>query len=207
MSADGVSVSDWMQWVEIVKKRPERSIQLVVERDGVQLPMSITPKKVQLEQGAEGKIGASVYVPEDLQKSMQVNYSLSVLDAIPDAIKTTVTYSLSTVKMLGKMFLGETSVENLSGPISIAQYAGQSASIGVVAFLKFMAVVSVSLGVLNLLPVPVLDGGHLMFFGIEGLLGKPVPEKIQLFFQQVGMTLLLLLMAVAMFFDVQRLFH
>ena len=169
--------------------------------------MSITPKKVQLEQGAEGKIGASVYVPEDLQKSMQVNYSLSVLDAIPDAIKTTVTYSLSTVKMLGKMFLGETSVENLSGPISIAQYAGQSASIGVVAFLKFMAVVSVSLGVLNLLPVPVLDGGHLMFFGIEGLLGKPVPEKIQLFFQQVGMTLLLLLMAVAMFFDVQRLFH
>ena len=70
-----------------------------------------------------------------------------------------------------------------------------------------MAVVSVSLGVLNLLPVPVLDGGHLMFFGIEGLLGKPVPEKIQLFFQQVGMTLLLLLMAVAMFFDVQRLFH
>ena len=207
VSADGVSVSDWMKWVEIVKKRPERSIQLVVERDGVQLPMSITPKKVQLEQGAEGKIGASVYVPEDLQKSMQVNYSLSVLDAIPDAIKTTVTYSLSTVKMLGKMFLGETSVENLSGPISIAQYAGQSASIGVVAFLKFMAVVSVSLGVLNLLPVPVLDGGHLMFFGIEGLLGKPVPEKIQLFFQQVGMTLLLLLMAVAMFFDVQRLFH
>ena len=207
VSADGVSVSDWMQWVEIVKKRPERSIQLVVERDGVQLPMSITPKKVQLEQGAEGKIGASVYVPEDFQKSMQVNYSLSVLDAIPDAIKTTVTYSLSTVKMLGKMFLGETSVENLSGPLSIAQYAGQSASIGVVAFLKFMAVVSVSLGVLNLLPVPVLDGGHLMFFGIEGLLGKPVPEKIQLFFQQVGMTLLLLLMAVAMFFDVQRLFH
>jgi regulator of sigma E protease len=207
VSADGVSVSDWMQWVEIVKKRPERSIQLVVERDGVQLPMSITPKKVQLEQGAEGKIGASVYVPEDLQKSMQVNYSLSVLDAIPDAIKTTVTYSLSTVKMLGKMFVGEAAVENLSGPISIAQYAGQSASIGVVAFLKFMAVVSVSLGVLNLLPVPVLDGGHLIFFGIEGLLGKPVPEKIQLFFQQVGMTLLLLLMAVAMFFDVQRLFH
>ena len=72
VSADGVSVSDWMKWVEIVKKRPERSIQLVVERDGVQLPMSITPKKVQLEQGAEGKIGASVYVPEDLQKSMQI---------------------------------------------------------------------------------------------------------------------------------------
>ena len=109
--------------------------------------------------------------------------------------------------MLGKMFIGQASVKNLSGPISIAQYASQSASIGLVAFLRFMALVSVSLGVLNLLPVPVLDGGHLMFFCIEGLAGKPVPEKIQMFFQQVGMSLLLILMVVAIFFDVQRLFN
>jgi regulator of sigma E protease len=109
--------------------------------------------------------------------------------------------------MMGKMFVGKASVENLSGPISIAQYAGQSAEMGLTPFLKFLGLVSVSLGVLNLLPIPVLDGGHLLFFAFEAILRKPVPEKIQLFFQQVGVTLLMLLMAVAMFVDVQRLFQ
>ena len=207
VSADELVIVDWMQWVDIVKKHPDMTIQLVVDRGGAQLPVSIIPKKVQVEGGVEGKIGASVYVPEDIQKSMQVEYSLPAFDAIPDAIIITINYSLSTVKMLGKMFVGQASVKNLSGPISIAQYASQSASIGLVAFLKFMALVSVSLGVLNLLPVPVLDGGHLMFFCIEGLVGKPVPEKIQMFFQQLGMSLLLMLMVAAMFFDVQRLLH
>ncbi len=105
------------------------------------------------------------------------------------------------------MLIGKASVENLSGPISIAQYAGQSADMGLVHFLKFMALVSVSLGVLNLLPVPVLDGGHLLFFGLEALKGKPVSEKIQLFFQQVGIALLMSLMALAVVLDVQRLFN
>jgi regulator of sigma E protease len=109
--------------------------------------------------------------------------------------------------MMGRMLLGKASVENLSGPISIAQYAGQSATMGLVAFIKFMALVSVSLGVLNLLPVPVLDGGHLLFFALEAIKGRPLSDKIQNFFQQVGMTLLMSLMALAMFLDVQRLFH
>jgi len=109
--------------------------------------------------------------------------------------------------MMGRMLIGKASVENLSGPISIAQYAGQSADMGFVAFIKFLGLVSVSLGVLNLLPIPVLDGGHLLFFALEAVRGKPVPEKVQLFFQQVGLTLLMLLMAIAMFVDVQRLFQ
>jgi regulator of sigma E protease len=109
--------------------------------------------------------------------------------------------------MMGKMLIGKTSVDNLSGPISIAQYAGQSASMGLVAFMKFMALLSVSLGILNLLPIPVLDGGHLLFFIIEGIKGSPVSEKIQSFFQQVGMLFLMGLMALAMVLDVQRLFH
>lgn len=104
------------------------------------------------------------------------------------------------------MLIGKASVKNLSGPISIAQIAGESASMGLVYFIKFLALVSVSLGVLNLLPVPVLDGGHLMFFGIEAIKGTPVSEKVQIFFQQIGMALLLLLMVTAMVVDVQRLF-
>jgi regulator of sigma E protease len=146
-------------------------------------------------------------VPEDLIKSSTVEYSLSPLAAIPAAFETTWYYSSATLKMMGRMLIGQASVKNLSGPISIAEYAGQSAEMGLVPFLKFMALVSVSLGVLNLLPVPVLDGGHLLFFVLEGIKGSPVSEKIQVFFQQVGMALLMSLMALAMFLDVQRLFH
>lgn len=206
VSADNVVIQDWQQWVDYVKAHPNMPINLLIERDGVRLPLSITPKAVQAEQKTEGKIGASVQVPEDLIKSITVEYALSPLEALPVAFETTYDYALTTLKMMGKMLVGRASVENLSGPISIAQYAGQSANMGLVPFLKFMALVSVSLGVLNLLPVPVLDGGHLLFFAIEGIKGGPVSEKIQLFFQQIGIALLVSLMVLAMFLDVQRLF-
>jgi regulator of sigma E protease len=207
VSADGSVINDWMQWVDIVKKHPDMAINLVIEREGVQLPLIITPKSVQSEKNTEGKIGASVFVPEELVKSVSVEYSLSPLAAIPAALETTWYYSSATLKMMGKMLIGKASVKNLSGPISIAEYAGQSAEMGLVPFLKFMALVSVSLGVLNLLPVPVLDGGHLLFYAVEAVKGSPVSDKIQVFFQQVGIALLMSLMALAMVMDVQRLLH
>ncbi|MEQ1620359.1 MAG: RIP metalloprotease RseP [Methylococcales bacterium] len=207
ISADMVAIQDWQQWVDYVKTHPAIPINLAIERDGVRLPVTITPKPVQVEQKSEGKIGASVKVPEELLKSVMVEYSLSPWAAVPAAFETTYNYAITTLKMMGKMLVGRASVENLSGPISIAQYAGKSASMGLVPFLKFMALVSVSLGVLNLLPVPVLDGGHLMFFAIEGIKGSPVSEKIVMFFQQIGIALLVLLMALAMFLDIERLFQ
>jgi regulator of sigma E protease len=206
ISADGKIIEDWMQWVDYVKKRPNIAISLVVDRQGARLSLPITPKSVQSGEESEGKIGASVLMPEGLMKSMTVEYSLPPLEAIPVAFQTTYDYSIVTLRMMGKMLIGKASVKNLSGPISIAQIAGESATMGLVYFVKFMALVSVSLGVLNLLPIPVLDGGHLMFFGIEAIKGSPVPEKAQLFFQQIGMALLLLLMVTAMVVDVQRLF-
>ncbi len=206
VSADGVDLEDWMQWVATVKSHPDVAIKMVIERDGVRLPVIITPKSVKIGDRTEGKVGASVYIPEELIKSVSVEYSLSPLDAIPAALETTYFYSVSSLKMMSKMLIGKASVENLSGPISIAQYAGQSATMGLVPFIKFMALVSVSLGVLNLLPIPVLDGGHLLFFAIEGIKGSPVSERIQMFFQQIGIALLVSLMALAMFLDVDRLF-
>ena len=104
------------------------------------------------------------------------------------------------------MLIGEASVKNLSGPISIAQYAGQTADIGLIAFLGFMAIVSVSLGVLNLLPVPLLDGGHLVYYVIEFIVGKPVSESVQIWGQQMGLVLLLSLMSLAFYNDIVRLF-
>lgn len=207
ISADGVALNDWQQWVDIVKKHPDQPIALVIERNDLRTSLTITPRSVQVQQHAEGKIGASVQIPEGLMASMTAEYALSPWAAIPAAFTTTFDYSWATLKMMARMLIGKASVENLSGPISIAQYAGQSASMGFTHFLKFMALVSVSLGVLNLLPIPVLDGGHLLFFLIEGIKGRPVSEKIQLLFQQVGIAMLVSLMALAMFLDVQRLFQ
>jgi regulator of sigma E protease len=206
VSADETLINDWMQWVDYVKSHGGVAIKLVIERDGVRLPATITPKKVEIGQKTEGKVGASVFVPEALMKSVSVEYSLSPLAAVPVALETTYYYSVTSLKMMGKMLVGKASVDNLSGPISIAQYAGQSATMGLVPFIKYLALVSVSLGVLNLLPIPVLDGGHLLFFAIEGIKGSPVSERVQIFFQQIGIALLVSLMALAMFLDVDRLF-
>ena len=204
ISADNQPINRWMQWVEYVRIRAEKNISVVVERDGVNLPLQITPAAIETEQGTNGRIGAGVMVPEDLLESMQVLYKLGPVDALKEAVERTWYYSITTLKVLGSMLVGKASVENLSGPISIAQFAGQSASMGLVHFLKFLALISVSLGVLNLLPIPVLDGGHLMFYAIEAVKGSPVSEKIQIVFQQIGIALLMSLMMFAVFLDIER---
>lgn len=208
VSADGIPVKDWQQWVDYVQSRADVEIKLLIERDDLQLNVNLTPRKEADKTGKSiGKIGAGVDIPQNLKDELKVKYVLPPLEAVPAAFEKTGFYIVSTLKMMGKMFAGSASVENISGPISIAQYAGQSADMGFTAFLKFLALVSVSLGVLNLLPIPVLDGGHLLFFGFEALLGSPVPEKFQLYFQQLGMFLLMSLMVLAMYLDIGKLFQ
>lgn len=207
LSADGQVITDWQQWVDYVKAKPDVEITVAFERNEVPTILKLTPRKEMQADGSEiGKIGAGVYISQELKDSLQVEYSLSPLEAIPAAFEKTWFYSFSTLKMIGKMFIGAASVDNLSGPISIAQYAGQSAEMGFTAFLKFLGLVSVSLGVLNLLPVPVLDGGHLVFYAIEIIKGSPVSDRVQLYFQQIGMFLLMSLMALAVFLDLGRWF-
>lgn len=207
ISGDGIEIKEWMQWVEYVRSHPGVVIKLIIERDGLQLPLSITPETVESDSGEVGKIGAAVKIPDGLRDSLIVEYSLPPLAALMAACDRTYFYSITTLKMMGKMLIGKASVKNLSGPISIAQYAGQSAEMGVVHFLKFLALVSISLGVINLLPIPVLDGGHLMFFAIEALKGSPVSEKVQIYFQQIGIAILVSLMGLAVFLDIERLFQ
>ena len=208
ISANGEAISSWQHWVDYVQARPDVPINILLERQDVQTHVQLTPRREELPDGkVVGKIGAGVQMPEDLINSMQVEYSLSPWQAIPAALEKTWFYSLSTLKMIGKMFMGSASVENLSGPISIAQYAGQSAEMGFTAFLKFLGLISVSLGVLNLLPVPVLDGGHLLFYAVEAIKGSPVSDRVQWYFQQLGMLMLFSLMALALFLDLDRLFQ
>ena len=141
----------------------------------------------------------------ELWQDFAFDYRLGPLPSLWAGVQQTLQVSWLTVKMLGRMIVGELSPRNLSGPLSIAEFAGMSAAAGVVAFLGFLALVSVSLGVLNLLPVPVLDGGHLLFYAIEALMGAPLSERAQQVGQSVGMALLFGLMSVALFNDLNRL--
>ena len=136
---------------------------------------------------------------------MRVVVRHGLLKAIPAALHKTWEMTTLTLRTLWKMVTGRASIENLSGPITIAQYAGQSAVIGLAAFLGFLGIVSVSLGVLNLLPVPVLDGGHLLFYLVELVSGHPVTEAVQLAGQKIGIVLLLGLMSLAFYNDLIRL--
>ncbi|MDF1581830.1 MAG: RIP metalloprotease RseP [Methyloprofundus sp.] len=206
LSADGQEFKDWLEWVAYVQVHPGQAMAVLVERDGLVVALSLTPESAIENEKIIGKIGVGVQVPEGLLDSLMVEYSLSPVDALVAAVERTWYYSGATLKMMGYMFVGKASVDNLSGPISIAQYAGKSAEMGVVSFLKFLAIVSVSLGVLNLLPIPVLDGGHLLMFAVEAVKGSPVAENVQLVFQQIGMAALLGLMILAVFLDIGRLF-
>ncbi len=201
-------IDDWRKFVTIVRGSPGRVLKLEINRNGEYLTLSLIPQTVTGPDGKEiGRIGAGVKVPEGLYEKMRVTYRLGPIEALTTAFGKTLEFSWLTLKMMGKMVIGEASVKNLSGPISIAQFAGQSAALGMNYFLKFLAIVSISLGVLNLLPIPMLDGGHLLFYFLEGIRGRPLSDEAIAMAQQIGMTILLALMALAFFLDIQRLFH
>ena len=206
LSVDGQAISSWNQWVVYVRERPEQTLRLVVLREGEEVALTLVPAR-KLESGrAIGFIGASVQLPAQEQRdTMRVVVRHGPLAALPAALGKTWEVTTLTLRTLWKMLTGKASVENLSGPISIAQYAGQSATIGLVAFLGFLGIVSVSLGVLNLLPVPILDGGHLLYYLVEFIKGSPVSEAAQLFGQKIGIAMLLALMSVAFYNDILRL--
>lgn len=207
ISVNDTPIRHWPHWVEWVRTHPEQHLSLTLERaNGVRTTLSLTPLAVDTPEGRIGRIGAGVSIPEGFQHDMQVEYRLDAGPALIAATRKTFEYSALTIKMVGRMLTGRAAVENLSGPISIAQYAGQSARLGYIPFLKFLAVVSISLGILNLLPIPILDGGHLLFYAVEAIKGSPVSDQTQLWFQHIGMGLLIGLMGLALFLDIGRLF-
>ena len=174
-------------------------------RNNQLIHIHLTPKNFKSDGTNIGRIGAGPSINDDLYDSYFRLEQYSLHLAILRAFDKTWEMSVLTLKVLAKIITGDASVKNLSGPISIAKYAGQSASIGVIALLTFLAIVSVSLGVLNLLPIPLLDGGHLVYYIIEFITGKPVSDSIQIVGQQIGLVLLLGLMGIALYNDFSRL--
>ena len=204
-AVDGRPVEDWEDFVRVVRASPGRTLRLEIERAGRRLEVALVPAARASGDERVGYIGARVRVPRELFEGQRVVVRYGPLAALGEGLERTWDMTALTVRMLWRMVVGEASVRNLSGPLSIAQYAGQSASLGLVSFLSFLAVVSVSLGVINLLPVPILDGGHLLYYAIELVRGRPLSEQAQALGQRIGIVLLGLLMALALYNDVARL--
>ncbi|AZQ09840.1 sigma E protease regulator RseP [Shewanella khirikhana] len=202
---DGVSYAGWEWFVTTIQSSADKSIQLTIKRNGEQKVLTATPRP---GKGADGKtVGLIGIVPQasELPESMRIQLQYGVIDSLAVAADKTWQLVVVSVKMIGKLFTGDVSVKNLSGPISIAQGAGNSANFGLVYFLGFLALISVNLGIINLLPLPVLDGGHLLYYFVEVITGKPVPEKVQEIGFRFGAALLLMLMSIALFNDFARL--
>ncbi|MCP5160098.1 MAG: sigma E protease regulator RseP [Hahellaceae bacterium] len=198
-------ISDWHDFVKQIQASAGTPLEVVIERDQQQLIRTVIPGTRVLESGKQvGFIGAGVAAfkpPEDMIREI----SYDALSAVPKAIEKTWDDTVMTLVAIRKMVKGLVSVKNLSGPITIAKVASASISSGLEDFLRFLALLSVSLGVLNLLPVPVLDGGHLLYYAIELVKGKPLSERLQMFGLRIGVALILMLMVVAFYNDLSRL--
>jgi regulator of sigma E protease len=205
LRADGKPVETWEALVAAVRARPGEPLELAVERDGLTHAIQVVPEATAAGQARIGRIGAAPRMPASYAEKMLVRVQYGPLASLARGVAKTADISIFSLKMLGKMLLGEVSWRNLSGPVTIADFAGQSAQMGWISYLSFLALISISLGVLNLLPIPLLDGGHLMYYGIEIIKGRPVSERAMELGQRLGLALLLAMMAFAFYNDLNRL--
>lgn len=200
VAVDGAPIRDGMAFVDAVRAAAGKTLQVRLLRHGETLTLPIAPETVEQNGQAFGRIKVEVAMMPEM-----VTAGSGPLAALGKAVKKTWDTSAMTVKMVGKMIVGEVSWKNVTGPITIADYAGQTARIGWISYLSFIAFVSISLGVMNLLPIPVLDGGHLLYYAVEVLTGRPVSERFGEIAQRAGVGILMTLMLVAVFNDINRL--
>ena len=204
IEAEGQVISTWSQWVDLVRASPGRSLAVLVERDGKTIELTVEPRSTGASDAEVGSVGMGVVIP-DIPENRIRRQGRNPFEALSAAIERTFALTVFTFESMWKMIQGLISTKNLSGPIAIAQVAASTAESGFTTWLSFLALLSISLGAINLLPIPVLDGGHIVFHSLEGLLGRPVPEQIQIMSYQVGLLAVFTLMVFAIYNDVARL--
>jgi regulator of sigma E protease len=205
LSINGREMLSSAQMVETVRASPDEPLRLRIGRGSENFEVVLRPQAMQQNGQRIGRIGAAVRTDPEAIKGLMTLVHYGPVRAFEMALARTWETSVFSLKMLGKMVSGEVSWKNLSGPVTIADYAGQSAQLGIGAYVAFLALISISLGVLNLLPIPLLDGGHLLYYVVEILKGSPVSERVMELGQRFGLTVLLFLMAFAFYNDINRL--
>ncbi len=200
MTIDGIAIDGWRDVVKTISSRPDQTIRLSILRNGALKTIVVVPKAIHSLDSVVGRIGIGP------ANHVNVVVRLGAGEAITRAVEATWLLSKLTVGMIVQMVQGKESTKNIGGPLSIAKYAGASAEYGFTAFLTFLAILSISLGILNLLPIPVLDGGHLVYFIIEGIKGGPVSEAFMYRSQQLGFAVLAVLISFALYNDVHNIF-
>jgi regulator of sigma E protease len=205
LEADGTVMENWSEWVTYIQAHPLVPMKMKVRRGVQVVDLELIPDAVDVNGRTIGQIGVvNRHFPERL-KPYRVVYSMGALEAFPAAVTRTWGFSALTLKVMWRMISGQASLKNLGGPITMARAAGNAVDAGLVYFLKLLAFISISLGIFNLLPVPILDGGHLFYFLIEAVTGKEPSEQFMLKGQQVGLALLLTLMVMVFYQDIARL--
>ncbi len=205
LSMDSVPIKNWDEVVDTVKASPRKALQFELEREQQVVKILVTPEAVTENKREVGRIGAGAKIDQKVIDKLLIVQHYSILKSLTKAVAKTWQTSIFSLKMLWYMVTGKTSWKGISGPVTIATYAGESAGLGLKTFLGFLALVSISIGVLNLLPIPVLDGGHLMYYITEIIKGSPVSEQTMLWGQKIGFGLLGLLMTIAIFNDINRI--
>lgn len=204
-TVNGRPVSTWIELATAIRESPDKPVFLGLVRGGSSREIQVIPVGVVEGKRTVGRIGIGVRDDPELRAHFLTDVKLGPIDAAQRAIEQTWDTSFFSLRLIGRMMIGEQSWRSISGPVTIADYAGQSARMGIDHFLKFLALISISLGVLNLLPIPILDGGHLLYYFLEAVKGGPLSERVMEVGQQIGIGLLALLMALAFFNDINRL--
>ena len=205
LTLNNSQIADWDAFVQQIKLHPKQALDAVVQRGTDKISLSVTPDAVNENGKIIGRIGAGVKIDQPEMNQFLVIKHFTVADALVSSIEKTWQTSIFSLKMLGNMLLGNMSWKGISGPVSIASYAGQSANMGLKVFIGFLALVSISIGILNLLPIPILDGGHFMYYMVEFLTGKPVSETVINIGQKIGLFILGWMMVLALYNDMNRL--